>query len=145
MIYKAVIFLLMLAVAVCAQDHVINWYTMDSGGATVTGGVHRLSGTIGQSDVTVFGSNVVLRSGFWGFIAAVQTPGAPWLDISLVSTNIVIISWPHPSGGYQLEDSAALSGVGWSVVTNTPVVEGDTKRVTVPYPAHGRFYRLHKP
>src|SRR6266446_8892605 len=60
-----------------AQQYSIDWYTIDGGGGTSTGGVYSVSGTIGQPDAgTMSGGNYSLAGGFWGLIAAVQTAGA---------------------------------------------------------------------
>ena len=68
--------------AVCqegrAQNFTIDWFTIDGGGGTSTGGVYSVSGTIGQPDAgTMSAGNYSLVGGFWGIVAAVQTPGAP--------------------------------------------------------------------
>jgi len=61
-----------------AQTYSIDWYTIDGGGGTSTGGVYAVSGTIGQPDAggPMTGGNYSLTGGFWSLIAAVQT-GAP--------------------------------------------------------------------
>ena len=51
---------------------------MDGGGGTSTGGGYTVTGTIGQPDAgTMGGGTFSLNGGFWGIIAAIQTPGAP--------------------------------------------------------------------
>jgi hypothetical protein len=58
----------------------IDWSTIDGGGGTSTGGVYSVTGTIGQPDAgKMSGGNFTLDGGFWGLVAAVQTPGAPWV------------------------------------------------------------------
>ena len=75
----------------------IDWYSIDGGGGTSTGGVYTVSGTIGQPDAgAMSGGNYTLQGGFWAVIAAVQTPGAPTLSIRMTATNSVIVSWPAP-------------------------------------------------
>ncbi|MDX1555655.1 MAG: hypothetical protein R3212_06490 [Xanthomonadales bacterium] len=47
----------------------IDWYTIDGGGGTSTGGVFSLTGTIGQHDAspaTAQGGAFSLSGGFWG-------------------------------------------------------------------------------
>jgi hypothetical protein len=39
-----------LAAVVMAQNYSIDWFTIDGGGGTSTGGVYSVSGTIGQPD-----------------------------------------------------------------------------------------------
>ena len=40
----------LLATGALAQTYSIDWYTIDGGGGTSTGGVYSVSGTIGQPD-----------------------------------------------------------------------------------------------
>lgn len=53
--------------ATSAQPFAIDWYTIDGGGGTSTGGSFTLSGTIGQPDAgpTMTGGNFALTGGFW--------------------------------------------------------------------------------
>jgi len=80
----------------------LSWSTIDGGGGTSTGGVYSVSGTIGQPDAgpTMSGGNYALDGGLRATIAAVQTPGAPLLSITLTTTNTALISWPSPSTGF---------------------------------------------
>ena len=44
----------------------IDWYTIDGGGGTSTGGTFELSGTIGQHDAgTMSGGSFTLTGGYW--------------------------------------------------------------------------------
>src|ERR1700716_2104483 len=84
-----------------AQSYSIDWFTIDGGGGTSTGGVYSVSGTIGQPDAGhMSGGNYTLDGGFWSIIAAVQTPGSPTLRIVFTATNTVLIAWPAPSTGF---------------------------------------------
>lgn len=50
-------------------DFSIEWYTIDGGGGTSTGGEFSLSGTIGQHDAAPLaaqGGDYALVGGFWG-------------------------------------------------------------------------------
>jgi len=50
-----------------AQSYELNWWTVDGGGGTSTGGSYTLSGTIGQPDAGVLGGGTyTLIGGFWG-------------------------------------------------------------------------------
>jgi hypothetical protein len=64
------------APGVLAQSYSIDWFTIDGGGGTSTGGVYSVTGTIGQPDAggLMSGGNYTLQGGFWS-IQAVQTPG----------------------------------------------------------------------
>ena len=131
-----------------AQSFSIDWFTIDGGGGTSTGGVYSVSGTIGQPDAgpTMSGGNYSVDGGFWGLIVALQTPGAPLLTIRLTITNTVAISWPSTSTGFVLQqNSNSVASVNWSNVVTTPLDDGMTKTVVVNPPAGNRFYRLFKP
>jgi len=56
----------------------INWYTIDGGGGTSSGGTFTLSGTIGQPDAgaAMTGGTFTLNGGFWA--GAVDGTLCPW-------------------------------------------------------------------
>src|SRR2546425_3209748 len=88
------------AAAVHAQSYTIDWFTIDGGGGTSTGGVYSVSGTIGQPDAGhMSGGNYTIDGGFWGIIAASQTPGSPLFRVVLSSTNTVVVALAGPSTG----------------------------------------------
>jgi len=138
---------LFLAVSLCAvraQSLSIDWFTIDGGGGTSTGGVFSVSGTIGQPDASgpMTGGNFSLTGGFWALYAA-PTPGAPLLTIWRTTTNTVAVSWPSPSTGWTLQqNSTGIASVNWSNVTSGIIDDGTTKTLTVNPPADTRFYRL---
>jgi hypothetical protein len=125
----------------------INWSTIDGGGGTSTGGVYSVTGTIGQPDAgAMSGGNFTLQGGFWGVIAAVQTPGAPTLAIYHTTTNTVAVTWPSPSTGWNLQQNTdSVSSVNWSNVTSGIQDDGTNKFIIVNPPTGNRFYRLIKP
>jgi hypothetical protein len=130
-----------------SAQYSIDWSTIDGGGGTSTGGVYSIGGTIGQPDaVTMSGGNYMLQGGFWGIIAAVQTPGAPLLSIARTSTNTVAVFWPWPSTGWGLQQNTnSVSSVNWSNVTGVIQDDGTNRSLIVNPPIGNRFYRLHKP
>src|SRR5712691_11819871 len=69
---------LLLATSAHAQSYSIDWFTVDGGGGTSTGGVYQVSGTAGQADAgpSMSGGNFSLTGGFWSLLSVVQTPGA---------------------------------------------------------------------
>jgi hypothetical protein len=136
--------LLGLSAAQAQTNFTLDWFSVDGGGGTSTGGVYAVSGTIGQPDAgtTMKGGNYSLDGGFWGLIAAIQAPGAPWLTITRTPTNSVIISWPSPSTGWVLWQNTNLNTANWSEVLTTPNDDGTTRSVTVAPPLGNRFYRL---
>src|SRR6185503_16284634 len=103
--------------------------------------------TIGQPDAgKMSGGNYTLDGGFWGVIAAVQTPGAPTLYIARTTTNTVAVFWPSPSTGYTLQQNTnSVNSVNWSNVLTAPLDDGSTKTVIVAPPTGNRYYRLFKP
>jgi hypothetical protein len=89
------------------------------------------------------GGNYTLQGGFWGVAVAVQTEGAPLLTITR-SGGSVIISWPSPSTGFQLQENMALGSTNWTNVATLPSDNGTNKTVTVSPPIGNKFYRLKK-
>jgi hypothetical protein len=130
-----------------AQNFAIDWFTIDGGGGTSTGGVYTVSGTIGQPDAgRMSGGNYTIDGGFWGIIAAIQTPGSPLLRVVLTTTNTVVVAWPSPSTGFSLQQNPAVNnGVTWSAVTNVPAVVGSEKQVIIAPPLGNKYYRLLNP
>jgi len=52
----------------------LNWYTIDSGGGSSSGGGYSLGGTIGQPDAgTLSGGGYTLNGGFWSGAALTTT------------------------------------------------------------------------
>ena len=127
----------------CAQSFSIDWYSVDGGGGTSTGGVFTVSGTIGQPDAggPLTGGNFSLTGGFWA-LYAVQTPGAPLLSIGLTATNTALVYWPSPSTGWTLQENTnSISSGNW---TDHPFPQdnGTIKYIIVNPPSGNRFYRL---
>jgi hypothetical protein len=131
-----------------AQSYTIDWFTMDGGGGTSTGGVYQVNGTIGQpyAGRAISGGNYSLTSGFWSLFSVVQTPGAPRLAITLTSTNTAIVSWPSTATGFTLQqNTSVIDTMNWSNVVTTPIEDGLFQYIIV-HPGTGhRFYRLFKP
>ena len=143
----AVLFGALLAIAPLAADQdSIDWSTMDGGGGTSTGGVYTLTATIGQPDAgTLTGGNYTLQGGFWGIIGAVQTPGAPYLWVTLTPTNTVVVWWALPQTSWQLQATTNLSTTG-SVWTECAYQTNGATCCRFESPPTGkRFYRLQRP
>ena len=130
-----------------AQSFRVDWFTIDGGGGTSTGGVYSITGTIGQPDAgKMSGGNFTIDGGFWGVIAAVQTPDAPLLSIARTTTNTVALFWPSPSTGFTLQQNTnSISSANWSNVVTTPLDDGATRTIIVNPPIGNRYYRLMKP
>jgi hypothetical protein len=129
--------------ALRAQNYSIDWYKVADGGGTSTGGVFSISGTLGQPDagLPMSGGIYSLSGGFWALFA-VQTPGAPLLRILLTATNTALVSWPAPSTGFSLQQSASLSADNWLTPTEEIKSNGPIQFIIVSPPAGQRFYRL---
>jgi hypothetical protein len=138
---------LLLAATAYAQPFAIDWFTIDSGGGTSTGGVYSLSGTIGQADASaqpMTGGGFSLTGGFWSLLA-VQTPGAPLLTIQLTASHTAIVSWPSPSTGFTLQQNSDLNTTNWVPATQAVADNGTEKFIIVNPPVGNRYYRLFKP
>jgi len=127
-----------------AQSYSIDWFTIDGGGGTSTGGVYSVSGTIGQPDAgKMSGGNFSIDGGFWGIIATVQTSGGPLLAIERLGS-AVRVYWPTNSTGFVLDQSLTVTGT-WSQVSFPYTTNATAISITVPAPAGNKFYRLRKP
>jgi len=62
----------------------LDWWTVDGGGGTSTGGSYALSGTIGQPNAGVLaGGGYTLAGGFWGGAAALAVQYHLYLPLVL--------------------------------------------------------------
>jgi hypothetical protein len=129
-----------------SQTYSIDWFTIDGGGGSSTGGVYSVSGTIGQPDAGhMSGGNFTLDGGFWGIIAAVQSPGAPTLRVFRTTTNTVVVAWPTSPTGFNLQQDPTLGNTNWTAVTNAVAVVSGENQVTISPPVGNRFFRLFHP
>jgi hypothetical protein len=142
-IFPGLIATFVLAVRVSAQSYSIDWYTIDGGGGTSTGGVYSVSGTIGQPDagVAMTGAGYSVTGGFWSLFA-LQSPGAPTLKIFLTTTNTAVVYWPSPSTGWNLQQNLSLSTTNWNTPAESVADNGTNRFIIVNSPAGNRFYRL---
>jgi hypothetical protein len=147
---KALLFSLLtcaLASAASAQ-YSIDWFSVDGGGGISSGGEYVLSGTIGQPDAaTLSGGEFTLSAGFWGVVAAIQTPEAPHLTIVANAANTIAVSWPGPAPGWVLQVATGLSStpVLWSNLPG-PYQAADSRLLYVePVSQGNRYFRLYKP
>jgi hypothetical protein len=132
------------AFCLCAQgQYSIDWSSINGGGGTSTGGVYSVSGTIGQPDAgRMSGGNFTLDGGFWGLIAAVPTPGAPYLWVARTPTNTVIVWWARPATSWQLQATTNLltAGSTWTPCAHTT---NEANCIYIESAPWGRkFYRL---
>lgn len=140
--------LLLATVSVPAQEYRMAWSSVDGGGGFSAGGGFVLGGSIGQPDAGIMnGGGFTLQGGFWGIVAAVQNPPAPFLSVVRTATNGVVVSWPGPEAGWCLQATTSLSTtpIRW-VEIPPPYTVVSTNLVCIePLPPGNRFYRLHKP
>ena len=139
--------LLAIALAFCGAlkaqaQYSIDWFTIDGGGGTSTGGVYTVTGTIGQSDASGSMTNgqYSVIGGFWALPTAIQVVGAPTLTIVAAGASQATISWLPNTPGYVLQETWVLSPANW---TNS--ISGVTNPVVVPAILPTKFYRLFKP
>jgi hypothetical protein len=130
-----------------AENYSIGWYKVAGGGGTSTGAVYSVSGTIGQHDAggPLVGGNFSLMGGYWSF-PTVQTLGAPSLRIVATSPNTLMVYWPSPSTGFNLQVNTDLTTARWVPPTETVQDDGTIRYIIIVSPAPGqKFYRLNHP
>jgi len=134
----------MLAATARAQ-YAIDWFTVDGGGASSSGGAYTLTGTIGQPDAAIAsGVSYTLEGGFWSGFASTPTEPVPSLRIQNNGASVTL-AWPAPSTEFQLEEATTLTAATWTNVNTAPTVVGGEQQVNQPLAPAGRFYRLRKP
>ena len=133
---------LLFASSVHAQQYAIDWFTIDGGGGTSTGGVYQVSGTIGQPDAggPMTNGQYSVTGGFWVLPQAVQVTGAPTLTIVPATPDNATISWTPNTPGFVLQETFSLSPTNW---VNS--ASGATNPIVVPATLPAKFYRLFKP
>jgi len=146
---KQLLALLLLGFALSAQaaaSYSIDWFTIDGGGGTSSGGNYSLSGTIGQPDAgRMTGGSYAIDGGFWGGAVSFFVPAAPLLRIFLTTTNTAIVAWPSAAVGFHLQQNGNLSTTVWTTVVNPVNVVGSENQVTISPPVGNEFYRLKNP
>lgn len=129
-----------------AQDFALDWFTIDGGGGTSSGGTFALNGTIGQPDPgKLKGRSFTLLGGFWGGVEAVHAPDAPYLYITRSDPYSVIVSWKRPATGWVLEENDNLSDpTGWDKVPGPYESTPTYWYIVMPTSPTGiKFYQLH--
>lgn len=132
-----------------AQEYSIDWYSIDGGGGTSTGGGYTLIGAIGQADAgKLAGGTFELTGGFLGIVTAIQMPDAPLLSVTRSGAD-VIVSWPSPSTGFILQETSVLaipsSSTVWSPNGASQTLNGDQLQITIPAPTGNKYFRLYQP
>lgn len=125
-----------------AEDFKLDWFTVDAGGGSSSGGAFAVSGAVGQPESGQFLTNgrYAVQGGFWALPFAVPSEGAPTLLITPGQPGTVVISWVPTPKGFVLQEATSLSPANWanteSGITNQAIV-------TTGFPA--KYYRLFKP
>jgi hypothetical protein len=132
-----------------AQSFNIDWFTIDGGGGTSTGGVYSVSGTIGQPDAgRMTNGQYSLLGGFWGVVEVIQTPGAPLLSVEQLVGGNVRVYWPLPATGFVLDQTSAITSppasIAWDQVAFPYQTNATHISITVA-PSGNKFYRLRRP
>ena len=102
-----------------------------------------LSGVIANHALA--GGRYTVRSGFWGLIAAIQTPGAPPLQIINTGANAVAVVWPTTQTLFSLQENTDLNTTNWVSVAAPPTDDGTNNTVIISPAAGNRFFRLKWP
>jgi hypothetical protein len=120
----------------------LDWFIVGGGGGSLSGGEYTLDGTVGQPDAgSLAGGDYAIEGGFWSAIEE----ALPRLAIRRQG-NQVVLSWPDPSTGFQLQETSTLANESsWANVTATPTVVGSNKEVTLPVFPGSRGFRLRRP
>lgn len=129
-----------------AQNYTIDWHKIAGGGGTSTNGQYSLSGTIGQHDAggPMNGTTFSVSGGFWT-VTAVQSSGAPLVKIKMTGGNAVMVYWPSPSTGFNLQVNTDLNSSNWNPPSETVNDDGTNKYIIVTAPTGNAFYRLKSP
>lgn len=110
-----------------------------TGGHTVS--FTNVSGWItpGNLLVTVFAGQTTTTNGTYVAVAA------PVLTVTRTPTNTVLVSWPSPATGFNLQVNTNLATTNWVTPAETVQTNGANKFILVNPPAGNRFYRLKNP
>jgi hypothetical protein len=114
----------------------------DRGGGSSSGGTFAVTGTSGQIDagITSGGGRFGVSGGFWSTVEEVL----PRLVIRRQG-NQVILSWPNPSTGFQLQETSVLGPSEWANVGTAPSVVASNKQVSLTIGPGSRGFRLCRP
>lgn len=93
----------------------------------------------------VGGGSTTATTGVFNTSQVIQFIFRSMLSVRLTETNTVLISWPAPSTGFELQQNDDPGTDNWMAVGTAPATVGSEKQVIVPSPAGTRFYRLRKP
>jgi hypothetical protein len=127
-------------------QYALNWFTIDSGGGTSTGGVYSVNCAIGQPVAgAMSGGPYSVAGGFLSLVSVVQSPGAPLLSL-MRSNDSVVVRWPRSAIGFQLEQTPTLSiSNSWLLVPPPYGSNATSFQFMISSPTNRMYFRLHKP
>jgi hypothetical protein len=129
------------------QEFSMDWFKISGGGGSSTNSQYLISGTVGQPDANgpMAANNYSLTGGFWSLLAAVQTPGAPYLQLARTSSNSICVWWAVSDTSWELQATANLmtTGTFWTACS---YVTNGANCIYIESPSAGKkFYRLKQP
>jgi len=135
------------ATLVVAPSPKVAWSTLDGGGGTSRAGRFVLTGTIGQPDAApvATGGRFRLAGGFWPALGAVQTPGAPFLNIERLQEGGLRLFWLRTTSQWILESTPTLGGLeppAWNPVPFLPQSDATHEFVVIEAVADAAYFRL---
>ncbi|HEX3716538.1 MAG TPA: delta-60 repeat domain-containing protein [Verrucomicrobiae bacterium] len=83
--------------------------------------------------------------GLFGVARLLQNASAASLKISLTPTHTVLISWPYPSAGWNLQQNSDLRTANWVTPPETINNDGTNNFINVSPPSGNLFFRLAQP
>src|ERR1017187_286375 len=125
-------------------------FVYDGSAVTELGGAE-ITEIMGVSGNTVFGSSISVEyneeledyEGYGpGFVAQLEVP-AP--RISLTASNTVVVSWPYPSTGWNLQQNSDLTTTNWVTPSEAVAYNGTNDFINVGRPPGNLFFRLSHP
>jgi len=119
----------------------------DSGGRLSSGGGWSVEGSLGQpwADPSA-GGGFELAGGLWAATFSVSAGEAPELLIS-VAAGQVRLAWQGGDSQWRLEQTSQLAppNDNWTAVAGTPLLENQTRLLTLPVERGARYFRLKHP
>lgn len=120
-----------------------DWFTVDGGGASMSGGVFSLEGTSGQPDaglITLANGEQLLKGGFWALDFSQLGNVSPTIQIQRTGLSEVTLSWYPDTPGFRLQQSLTLKSDSWTTLSSAPANPS-----VLPLDMDHLFFRLLKP
>jgi hypothetical protein len=115
-------------------QYTLDWFTVASGGGTVSGGDYTLDGIVGQPDAgNLSGGGYAVEGGFWAGVIA-----GPGLSITRAGAEAVL-SWT--GSGFILQSAAEVSGP-WADFSPGVTTDGVRYEANATISGRKKFFRL---